>query len=89
MSHTSSLGTDDVGSSERFIVQADLVAALTAQGANGERAVNLLATAGMMLSTPQRYPAAAEVAQSCCRSALDSILKIAGDEGLYGFRCNS
>ncbi|WP_436763129.1 hypothetical protein [Streptosporangium sp. V21-05] len=76
----SSHDTDDVVSLERFIVQADLAAALTARGPNGERAVNLLETAGMMLSTPQQYPAAAEVAQSCCRNALDSILKIAGDD---------
>ncbi|PCG86763.1 hypothetical protein CIB93_07435 [Streptomyces sp. WZ.A104] len=51
--------------------------ALTAQGPHGERALNLLRDAAAVLSDPPRWNAPYEVAQSCCRGAIDSILNLA------------
>lgn len=51
--------------------------ALTAQGPHGERALNLLRDAAAVLSKPARWNAPYEVAQSCCRGAIDSILNLA------------
>ncbi|KUM68157.1 hypothetical protein AQI84_39165 [Streptomyces griseorubiginosus] len=51
--------------------------ALTAQGPPGERALNLLRDAAAVLSDPARWNAPYEIAQSCCRGAIDSILDLA------------
>ncbi|HEY8986402.1 MAG TPA: hypothetical protein VIU15_43370, partial [Streptomyces sp.] len=48
-----------------------------AQGPHGERALNLLRDAAAVLSDPGRWSAPYEVAQSCCRGAIDSILNLA------------
>ncbi|MGA5444311.1 hypothetical protein ACPCKW_33105 [Streptomyces griseoincarnatus] len=60
-----------------FTVSAELSMALTAQGPHGERALNLLRDAAAVLSDPTRWNAPYEVAQSCCRGAIDSILDLA------------
>lgn len=60
-----------------FTVSAELSMALTAQGPHGERALNLLRDAAAVLSDPARWNAPYEVAQSCCRGAIDSILNLA------------
>ncbi|WP_331732783.1 hypothetical protein OG613_48615 (plasmid) [Streptomyces sp. NBC_00015] len=57
----------------------ELVEALEAQGECGVRALNLLAAAEHILATPA-LPAADEAAQACCRSALESLLKLAGED---------
>lgn len=57
----------------------ELVEALEAQGECGVRALNLLAAAEHILATPT-LPAADEAAQACCRSALESLLKLAGED---------
>lgn len=62
------------------VVRPELVSALQAQGANGQRALNLLLDAAQILNHPAALRAPYEVAQSCLRGALDSILKIAGDD---------
>ncbi|MCC9312217.1 hypothetical protein LN042_35030 [Kitasatospora sp. RB6PN24] len=59
-------------------IESELATALRAQGANGERALNLLRDAQKVLSGPEQFAAPYEVAQSCVRGAVDSILKIAG-----------
>ncbi|MFF7043713.1 hypothetical protein ACIP4T_09835 [Streptomyces massasporeus] len=60
-----------------FAVSAELSTALAAQGPHGERAFNLLRDAAAVLSDPGRWNAPYEVAQSCCRGAIDSILNLA------------
>ncbi|RSM99054.1 hypothetical protein [Streptomyces sp. WAC 01420] len=60
-----------------FTVSAELSMALTAQGPPGDRALNLLRDAAAVLSDPARWNAPYEVAQSCCRGAIDSILDLA------------
>ncbi|MEV6537135.1 hypothetical protein AB0M86_47650, partial [Streptomyces sp. NPDC051639] len=60
-----------------FTVSAELSMALAAQGPHGERALNLLRDAAAVLSAPTRWNAPYEVAQSCCRGAIDSILNLA------------
>ncbi|WP_329347154.1 hypothetical protein OG226_51365 [Streptomyces sp. NBC_01261] len=60
-----------------FTVSAELSMALAAQGPHGERALNLLRDASAVLSDPGRWSAPYEVAQSCCRGAIDSILNLA------------
>lgn len=57
----------------------ELVEALEAHGAGGARAANLLKAAERILATPS-IPAADEAAQSCCRGALESLLKLAGED---------
>ncbi|MGA6172577.1 hypothetical protein ACPEIF_20305 [Streptomyces sp. NPDC012600] len=64
-------------SQRAFTVSAELSMALTAQGSHGERALNLLRDAAAVLSGPARWNAPYEVAQSCCRGAIDSILNLA------------
>ncbi|MFD7881900.1 hypothetical protein ACFV3N_05630 [Streptomyces bauhiniae] len=54
--------------------------ALTALGANGERALAHLRTAAQMLQEPERWPAPFETVQASCRSALDALLKEAGED---------
>ncbi|MCX4911929.1 hypothetical protein [Streptomyces sp. NBC_00878] len=60
-----------------FTISAELSMVLTAQGPHGERALNLLRDAAAVLSDPARWNAPYEVAQSCCRGAIDSILNLA------------
>lgn len=60
-----------------FTVSAELSTALATQGPHGERALNLLRDAAAVLSDPGRWNAPYEVAQSCCRGAIDSILNLA------------
>ncbi|MHA6757322.1 hypothetical protein [Streptacidiphilus sp. PAMC 29251] len=69
-------------------IEPDLVQALIAQGKHGERALNLLRDAAKILSEPQTFSAPYEVAQTCCRGAVDSILNIAGQNfpGLFSAR---
>ncbi|MFJ8787054.1 hypothetical protein [Streptomyces sp. NPDC102476] len=62
------------------VVRPPLVSALQAQGAHGQRALNLLLDAARILNDPAVFHAPYEVAQSCLRGALDSILKIAGED---------
>ncbi|MFF0018734.1 hypothetical protein [Streptomyces sp. NPDC005374] len=66
----------DAGS-PNFAVSAELSTALAAQGPHGERALNLLRDAAAVLSDPGWWNAPYEVAQSCCRGAIDSILNLA------------
>lgn len=54
--------------------------ALTALGANGERALAHLRTAAQMLQEPERWPRPFETVQASCRSALDALLKEAGED---------
>ncbi|MGQ4389911.1 hypothetical protein [Streptomyces sp. SAS_270] len=54
--------------------------ALTALGANGERALAHLRTAVQMLKEPDRWPRPFETIQAACRSALDALLKEAGED---------
>ncbi|MFG2232281.1 hypothetical protein ACGFNX_20085 [Streptomyces sp. NPDC048723] len=54
--------------------------ALTALGANGERALAHLRTAAQMLQEPERWPRPFETVQAACRSALDALLKEAGED---------
>ncbi|WP_141726132.1 hypothetical protein [Actinacidiphila rubida] len=61
------------------VLRTDLAEALRGQGDNGQRAVDLLRAAHKLLTDPGLLPASAEVAQSCCRGALDSIFKIVGE----------
>lgn len=60
-----------------FAVSDELSTALTAQGPHGERALSLLRDAAAVLSDPDQWHAPYEVAQSCCRGAIDSILNLA------------
>ncbi|MFI8515299.1 hypothetical protein ACIGHB_29645 [Streptomyces sp. NPDC085460] len=53
--------------------------ALLELGANGERALAHLRTAAMMLQESERWPRPFETAQAACRSALDALLKEAGE----------
>ncbi|MFE5589508.1 hypothetical protein [Streptomyces sp. NPDC056549] len=54
--------------------------ALTDLGANGWRALAHLRTAVQMLKEPDRWPRPFETVQASCRSALDALLKEAGEE---------
>ncbi|MFJ4680606.1 hypothetical protein [Kitasatospora sp. NPDC088783] len=67
---TSPPGPDPVGD--------DLAAALQAAGAGGEgaRALGLLRDAHRILSDPAAYDRPAEIAESCVRSAVESLLKL-------------
>ncbi|WEH28067.1 hypothetical protein [Streptomyces sp. AM 3-1-1] len=49
-------------------------------GANGERALDQLRTAVQMLKEPDRWPRPFETVQAACRSALDALLKEAGED---------
>ncbi|WP_143660006.1 hypothetical protein [Streptomyces sp. WZ.A104] len=69
--------TGGTASQSAFTVSTELSMALTAQGPHGERALNLLRDAAAVLSDPPRWNAPYEVAQSCCRGAIDSILNLA------------
>ncbi|MFD7757233.1 hypothetical protein [Streptomyces sp. NPDC059757] len=60
-----------------FAVSTELSMALAAQGPHGDRALNLLRDAAAVLSDPGQWNAPYEVAQSCCRGAIDSILNLA------------
>ncbi|MFI7174651.1 hypothetical protein [Streptomyces spororaveus] len=57
-------------------VSADLAEVLRALGDDGERALNLLRDAAAILDDPGSWHAPYEVAQSCCRGAIDSVLKM-------------
>ncbi|MFE8018250.1 hypothetical protein ACFU3O_36655 [Streptomyces antibioticus] len=54
--------------------------ALTALGVNGERALDHLRTAVQMLEEPDRWPRPFETVEAACRSALDALLKEAGED---------
>ncbi|MCG7523825.1 hypothetical protein MHW47_05100 [Streptomyces sp. OfavH-34-F] len=54
--------------------------ALTELGSNGERALDHLRTAAQMLQEPERWPRPFETVQASCRSALDALLKEAGED---------
>ncbi|MGI5262269.1 hypothetical protein [Streptomyces angustmyceticus] len=69
--------TGGTASQSAFSVSTELSMALAAQGPHGERALNLLRDAAAVLSDPARWNAPYEVAQSCCRGAIDSILNLA------------
>ncbi|WP_030933722.1 hypothetical protein [Streptomyces sp. NRRL B-24720] len=62
------------------VVRSELVSALQAQGAHGQRALSLLLDAAQIMNAPAGFQAPYEVAQSCLRGALDSVLKIAGED---------
>jgi hypothetical protein len=62
------------------VVRPPLVSALQAQGTHGQRALNLLLDAACILNDPAAFHAPYELAQSCLRGALDSVLKIAGED---------
>ncbi|MFI8794356.1 hypothetical protein [Streptomyces sp. NPDC055105] len=62
------------------VVGSELVSALQAQGAHGQRALSLLLDAARIMNAPTVFQAPYEVAQSCLRGALDSVLKIAGED---------
>jgi hypothetical protein len=65
-----------------FTVSVELSMVLTAQGPHGERALNLLRDAAAVLSDPARWNAPYEVAQSCCRGAIDINLALKDIEGI-------
>ncbi len=77
MTVANDLTGDGAASPIGFTVSAQLSMALTAQGPHGERALNLLRDAAAVLSEPARWNAPYELAQSCCRGAIDSILNLA------------
>lgn len=58
----------------------ELASALEALGPHRERALRLLRDAAMVLADPGRWHAPYEVAQSCCRGALDAVVHIVGDD---------
>ncbi|MEU6071059.1 hypothetical protein ABZ864_43110 [Streptomyces sp. NPDC047082] len=62
------------------VVRPELASALEAQGNNGQRALSLLLDAAQILNSPTQFRAPYEVAQSCLRNALDSVLSIAGED---------
>lgn len=61
-------------------VRPELVSALQAQGRHGQRALRLLLDAAHVLNRSVEFCAPYEVAQSCLRGALDSVLRIAGED---------
>ncbi|MDX3585748.1 hypothetical protein [Streptomyces europaeiscabiei] len=62
-------------------VGAELTEALRAQGPAGERALDLLLDAALILNHPERLRRPYKVAQSCVRGALDSVLNnMAGED---------
>lgn len=61
-------------------VRAELISALQAQRSHGQRALSLLLDAAHVLNRPAEFRAPYEVAQSCLRGALDSVLSIAGED---------
>ncbi|MFK0287979.1 hypothetical protein ACIQVL_46985 [Streptomyces sp. NPDC090499] len=61
-------------------IRPELVSALQAQGDKGRRALNLMRDAAHVLNNTDAFHAPYEVAQSCLRGALDSVLSIAGEE---------
>uniref|UniRef100_A0AAU1UMH8 Uncharacterized protein n=1 Tax=Streptomyces sp. NBC_00119 TaxID=2975659 RepID=A0AAU1UMH8_9ACTN len=61
-------------------VRSELVSALQAHGDHGQRALSLLLDAAQIMNAPAAFRAPYEVAQSCLRGALDSVLKIAGED---------
>ncbi|QUX26879.1 hypothetical protein KGD83_16030 [Nocardiopsis akebiae] len=63
----------------QWIVQPELASTLEAQGPNGQRASSLLLDAAQILNRPTDFHTPYEVAQSCLRGALDSVLSIAGE----------
>ncbi|MEU3402132.1 hypothetical protein [Streptomyces filamentosus] len=62
------------------VIRAELAEALRAQGVDGERALGLLLDAAYMLDHPDSFRRPSEVAHSCVRGALDSVLKLAGED---------
>ena len=56
------------------------IVALRAEGESGDRAASLLLDAAKVLSAPDEFQAPAEVAQACCRGAVDSVWKMAGED---------
>ncbi|MET8977392.1 hypothetical protein ABZX85_17400 [Streptomyces sp. NPDC004539] len=82
MSDTRS-GPGTAGASQTAVcgVGPELGEALRAQGPAGERALDLLLDAASILNHPDRLRRPYEVAQSCLRGALDSVLNnIAGED---------
>lgn len=61
-------------------LRPELVLALQAQGGNGQRALSLLLDAAHILNSSSAFEAPYEVAQSCLRGALDSVLSISGED---------
>ncbi len=61
-------------------IDSTIADALTALGPNGERALGHLRTAAQMLGEPSRWPQPFETVLGSCRSAIDSLLKEAGEE---------
>ncbi|MEY9940474.1 hypothetical protein ABH928_004853 [Streptacidiphilus sp. MAP5-3] len=76
VSEASQAMPDPEGSST---ISSQLVDLLVSQGEYGERAARLLQAAQRVLAD-EEMPAAEEVAQSCCRGALDALLKMAGED---------
>ncbi|MGW5666268.1 hypothetical protein ACWEWG_40740 [Streptomyces sp. NPDC003758] len=68
------------------VIRPGLVSALQAQGDTGRRALSLMRDAAHVLNNTGAFHAPYEVAQSCLRGALNSVLSIAGEEfpGLRG-----
>ncbi|MGW2402601.1 hypothetical protein ACWCYY_39265 [Kitasatospora sp. NPDC001664] len=65
---------------DRLVDGSKTAEALTELGANGERALAHLRTADQMLQEPERWPRPFETVQAACRSALDALLKEAGED---------
>jgi len=61
-------------------VPEEILVALRTEGGPGDRAASLLLDAAKVLSDPGQFQAPAEVAQACCRGAVDSVWKMAGDD---------
>lgn len=62
------------------MIRPELVSALQAQGDKGRRALSLMRDAAHVLNNTDAFQTPYEVAQSCLRGALDSVLSIAGEE---------
>ncbi|MET9378877.1 hypothetical protein ABZX98_32885 [Streptomyces sp. NPDC002992] len=80
MNETPSGGTAQQRRPAAGAVRPELAEALRAQGADGERALGLLLDAAYMLDHRDDFQRASEVAHSCVRGALDSVLKLAGED---------
>ncbi|MFE5399616.1 hypothetical protein ACFQ9U_34280 [Streptomyces sp. NPDC056568] len=75
------LGSEQAGVAPAVcVVRSELMSALQAQGAHGQRALSLLLDSAQIMNAPAVFQAPYEVAQSCLRGALDSVLKIAGED---------
>ncbi len=70
------------GRDDRLDDGSELARALSALGDHGKRALGLLRDAGRALDTPHGWERPHEIAMACCRGALESLFKLAGEDHL-------